>query len=236
MRQIEKLGLHCFNKPPLRRNLLFPHLSTSAHPSIQPAFCIATQVRPTLDDATGLCLQSRSISPRINRLAWNPVIFLLKLVDPFVAQSYPHHPFLSRATELDLPQTSFLALPQMASQLLASANISPLIQQAAISNEQSLALSKIFLHATIASVFYCREILKHDSGVFSDRYVADLMDNTGSINYEKFMAGKMKSQNPNSQSFKVLVKGTNEKIDKILELLVRICSRVYIHIYEVPNS
>ena len=124
----------------------------------------------------------------------------------------------------------------MASQLLASANISPLIQQAAISNEQSLALSKIFLHATIASVFYCREILKHDSDVFSDRYVADLMDNTGSINYEKFMAGKMKSQNPNSQSFKVLVKGTNEKIDKILELLVRICSRVYIHIYEVPNS
>lgn len=79
---------------------------------------------------------------------------------------------------------------------------------------------EIFLNAAIASVLYTRQLLKHDSSVFAQRCVADLLDSPGSISYEDFLSLNTQAGKTRSQSFKMLLKGKSRKADSILALLV----------------
>lgn len=94
----------------------------------------------------------------------------------------------------------------------------------AILPEQSLSFVKIFLNAAIASVLYSRELFKHDSSVFSQRCVADLLDPSGPVTYKDFLVLNTQAGLVKSQIFKILVKGESQRADKILTLLVRIRS------------
>jgi HORMA domain len=94
------------------------------------------------------------------------------------------------------------------------------IQSTAILPEQSLALVEIFLNAAIASVLYTRQLLKHDSTVFAQRCVADLLDSPVPINYEDFLSLNTQAGKTRSQIFKMLLKGQSRRADRILALLV----------------
>lgn len=96
------------------------------------------------------------------------------------------------------------------------------MQTTAILPEQSLSFVEIFLNAAIASVLYTRELLKHDSTVFSERCVADLLSVLGPVTYHHFLDLNTQAGQTKSQVFKILLKGHSQKADKILTLLVRI--------------
>ena len=98
------------------------------------------------------------------------------------------------------------------------------VQATAIRTEQSLSLVEIFLHGAIASVLYSRELIRHGSPAYSERCVADLLDASGPVTYETLLKLNTPAGHNNSQVFKVLVKGRSEKADRILTLLVRVCS------------
>lgn len=98
------------------------------------------------------------------------------------------------------------------------------MQTTAILPEQSLSFVQIFLNAAVASVLYTRELLKHDSVVFSDRCIADLLGASGPVTYTDFSALDTQSVHSNSQAFKILVKGRSQKADRILTLLVSVHS------------
>ena len=98
------------------------------------------------------------------------------------------------------------------------------MQTTAILPEQSLSLVQIFLNAAVASILYQRELLKHDSPVFSDRCVTDLSGGSGPATYEDFLNLHTQAEDAKSQVFKILVKGHSQRADKIVTLLVRISS------------
>jgi HORMA domain len=100
------------------------------------------------------------------------------------------------------------------------------LQATAVLPEQSLALVQIFLNAAIASILYSRQILKHDSGVFSERCVADLLSVSGAATYKDFLGLETRAEEIRSQTFKVLVEGRSDRADQILTLLVRFRSLV----------
>jgi hypothetical protein len=86
--------------------------------------------------------------------------------------------------------------------------------------EQSLSLVEIFLNAAIASVLYTRQLLKHDSPVFSQRCVADLLDSPSSRSYRDFLDQSTHAGETRSQVFKILRKGRSRRADRLLTLLV----------------
>ena len=98
------------------------------------------------------------------------------------------------------------------------------MQTTAILPEQSLSFVEIFLNAAIASVLYTRELFQHDSSVFSERCVSDLLDVSGPVSYEDFLVLTTAAGHTNSQVFKILLKGGSERADRILTLLVCIYS------------
>lgn len=98
------------------------------------------------------------------------------------------------------------------------------IQATAMEPIQSVSFAEIFLNAVIASVLYTRELIKHDSPIFSDRCVADLLDRSGPVNYTKLLQLKAQGGHGNSQVFKILLHGKSQRAEKILTLLVRIYS------------
>ena len=97
-----------------------------------------------------------------------------------------------------------------------------LMQATLILPEQSLSFVEIFLNAALASVLYTRELLKHDSSVFSERCVADLLGLSGPVTYQDFLGLNTEAGHGKSQVFKILVKGRSQRADRILTLLVRI--------------
>lgn len=107
---------------------------------------------------------------------------------------------------------------------LVQATATAAMQTGAILPQQSLSFVQIFLNAAIASVLYTRELLKHDSSVFSERCVADLLGASGPLTYEGLLELNTQPGNAKSQVFKILVKGKSEKADRIIGLLVRIGS------------
>lgn len=95
------------------------------------------------------------------------------------------------------------------------------LQTSAILPEQSLSLVQIFLNAAIATLLYTRQIIKHSSGVFSQRCVGDLLGVSGPLMYKDFLDLNLQAEDIRSQAFKILIKGRSERADKILTLLVR---------------
>lgn len=99
------------------------------------------------------------------------------------------------------------------------------IQTTPMLDEQSLSFVEIFLNAAIATVLYSRELFKHDSSVFAERCVADLLDDVcGPVTYKDFLNVKSQAGQIKSQIFKILLKGKGQKADRILSLLVRLSS------------
>jgi HORMA domain len=96
------------------------------------------------------------------------------------------------------------------------------MQTVAILPEQSLSFVEIFLNAVIASVLYTRELIKHDSSVFADRCIADLLGVSGPVTYQELLDLNTQAGRSKSQAFKILLKGRSRRADKILTLLVRI--------------
>lgn len=98
------------------------------------------------------------------------------------------------------------------------------MQTTAILPAQSLSLVQIFLNAVIASILYQRGLLKRDSPVFADRYVADLLAESGPATYEDFLDVQTRAEDAKSQLFKILIKGHSKAADKIVTRLVRMSS------------
>ena len=106
-----------------------------------------------------------------------------------------------------------------------SSQETPVIQTSPMLREQSLSFVEIFLNAAIATVLYSRELFKHDSSVFAERCVADLLDDVhGPVTYEDFLNVKSQAGQTKSQVFKILLKDKSQKADRILTLLVRLRS------------
>ncbi len=95
------------------------------------------------------------------------------------------------------------------------------LQTTAILPEQSLSLVQIFLNAAIATLLYTRQIIKHHSGVFSQRCVGDLLGLSGPLSYKDFLDLSTQAEDIRSQAFKILIKGRSQRADQILTLLVR---------------
>lgn len=103
-----------------------------------------------------------------------------------------------------------------------SLQLTSAVQTTPMLREQSLSFVEIFLNAAIATVLYSRELFKHNSSVFAERCVADLLDDLyGPVTYEDFLDLRSQARQTKSQVFKILLKGKSQKADKILTLLVR---------------
>lgn len=101
-----------------------------------------------------------------------------------------------------------------------SLQLTSAVQTTPMLREQSLSFVEIFLNAAIATVLYSRELFKHNSSVFAERCVADLLDDLyGPVTYEDFLDLRSQARQTKSQVFKILLKGKSQKADKILTLL-----------------
>lgn len=97
-------------------------------------------------------------------------------------------------------------------------------QKRQMSHEQSLCVVKIFINASIGCVCFTRALIPQLSSAFQDRYVKDLLPNTSPVtplSYDGFLAADLrKREEEHSQQFKILVRGKDKRVDRILDLVV----------------
>ena len=99
-----------------------------------------------------------------------------------------------------------------------------------LSQEQSLCLVKVFINASLGCICFARGLIPSDSPTYQDRRVDDLLliPFTSSLaSYHSFLSyqGRLSVDNE-SQLFKVLLGGKDERADQILNLVV--CPRSYV--------
>ena len=88
-----------------------------------------------------------------------------------------------------------------------------------LSIDQSLALVKIFLNSSVACICHTRELIDWESDCFRKRYVDQISLESDGI-YDDF-CGTAPAAPGSSQEVRVLVRGSNEKADALLDMIVR---------------
>ena len=92
-----------------------------------------------------------------------------------------------------------------------------------MSSVQSLGMVKIFLNASLGCICFARGLLPRGSQSFEDRRTDDLLSSGVSLplSYEDFLhLHKDSRTGSESQPFKILVRGRDERADSILNLVV----------------
>lgn len=87
-----------------------------------------------------------------------------------------------------------------------------------LSKDQSLALVKIFLNASVACICHTRELIDWEADCFRKRYVDQISLNTDNM-YESF-CNVDPSVVGSSQEIRVLVRGCDDKSDALLDMIV----------------
>ena len=93
-----------------------------------------------------------------------------------------------------------------------------------VSVEHSLCMVKVFMNASLGCICFARGLIHQDSTTFQNRRVDDLSLLTvqsASLSYQDFLSfnGQL-STRPDSQEFKILVRGRHKRADSLLNLLV----------------
>lgn len=91
--------------------------------------------------------------------------------------------------------------------------------QDVLSKDQSLALVKIFLNASVACICHTRELINWEAACFRKRYVDQISLDVDNV-YDSF-CGPEPLVPGSSQEIRVLVRGTNGKADALLDMIVR---------------
>jgi hypothetical protein len=89
---------------------------------------------------------------------------------------------------------------------------------AVINKDQSLALVKIFLNASLACICHTRELIDWESACFRKRYVDQISLEVDSI-YESFCSSDARNSG-NSQEIRVLTRGYDHRADALLDMIV----------------
>jgi hypothetical protein len=93
-------------------------------------------------------------------------------------------------------------------------------QDVELSPDQSVALVKIFINASMACIFHTRELLDWSSSCFRTRFVDDIMlQQKPDRIYSTFCHDDSESTKP-SQEVRVLVHSNNKSANGILEMIV----------------
>ena len=112
----------------------------------------------------------------------------------------------------------------MASQALM-APAQPLSRSAAtkLSPAQSLTVVKIFTNAAVACICHERQLIPRDSACLRTRYINDLQSEfwkNNSNGYSAFCDGNLVQSAGNSQEFRILKRGEDERADRVLDMIV----------------
>lgn len=110
----------------------------------------------------------------------------------------------------------------MASSMLLPFN-SSLVQDTELSFEQSLALVKIFVNASLACICHTRALLNWSSDCFRTRFIDDVsLNHEPDRIYDAFCGIDTSSTKP-SQELRVLVRSQNPRANGIIDMMVRSC-------------
>lgn len=106
----------------------------------------------------------------------------------------------------------------MASQLLQMRSTPP--REGELSSEQSLALVKIFVNASLACICHTRELLDWSSDCFRKRFIDDVsLDHEPGEIYNAFCSLESPSTKP-SQEVRVLVQSGSSRANGVLDMIV----------------